>query len=221
MKTITSSLIILLFCAFGQAQKFSFLPEAGLLYGQIDGDKLHGYHKTGFIAGIGTYYPLGNGFNLAVKTSFYKQGSVRKDRFQDKLPSGIQLEMDLNTVGLEVSAMYAPTTRAFFFGAGAVHHQILDFDYKIIDNVISGPERIIDPRTVSSSFNNLKIFIGWSFATSFRFTIAYERSFTDILKEDFINITRLHPYHLAFTFSYEINPVTRKKTKAKKERSRR
>ena len=96
------------------AQKFSFLPEAGLLLTQIDGDKLHGFHKKGFLFGMGTYYPLSNSFNMAIKTSFYHQGSVRKDRFQDKLPQGIQLEMGLSTVGLEFSTMWAPSHRSFF-----------------------------------------------------------------------------------------------------------
>ena len=100
-----------------------------------------------------------------------------------------------------------------------VHHQILDFDFNIIDNVISGPARMIDPTTVGSSFNNVKFYVGWLFGTSYRFTIAYERSVTDILKEDFFNIARLRPYHLSFTLSYELNPSKKKVSKKKKVRT--
>lgn len=214
------SVFCLFFATLGYTQKFSFLPEAGLLMTQIDGDKLQGYHKTGVLIGIGTHYSLSSDFILAIKTSFYRQGSARKDRFQEKNPDGIQLEMGLSTVGLELSAMYAPIDRSFFFGGGLVHHQILDYDYNIVDNVISGPPRILEPTVVSSSFNNVKFFLGWSFATSYRFTIAYEKSFTDILQENFFNIERLRPYHLAFTLSYELNPIKRKKSKRKKVRSK-
>lgn len=187
---------------------------------QIDGDKLQGFHKTGFLAGIGTHYPLSNSIKLAIKTSYYSQGSSRKDPFQDKLPEGIQLEMGLSTVGLELSTMFAPIDRSFFFGVGMVHHQILNFDYKIVDNVINGQARMLDATTVGSSFNNIKFYLGWSFATSYRFTIAYERSFTDILDEDFFNIARLRPYLMAFTLSYELNPAKKKKSKAKKIRTK-
>jgi len=187
----------------------------------MDGDKLQGYDKTGLLLGIGTHYALAQDFNLAVKTTFYSQGSARRDRFQDKLKDGLQLEMGLNTIGLELSIMYAPIDRSFFLGTGLVHHRILDYDYNIVDNVISGPPRILDPETVAGSFNNLKFFIGWSFAKVYRFTIAYESGFTDILQEDFFNISRLRPYHLAFTLSYELNPVERKKKKKKKTRGER
>lgn len=211
----------MLSCLNLEAQKFSFLPEAGLLFSQIDGDKLNGFHKTGVIIGIGTHYALSDQFNLGIKTSFFRQGSARKDPFQEKLPDGIQLEMGLSTVGLEFSMMYSPLGNSLFFGAGLVHHQILDFDYNIVDNRISGPERILDAEFVNSSFNNVKFFLGWSFLTSYRFTISYERSFSDILNTDFFNIARLRPYHMAFTFSYELNPVKKGKSKKKKTRKRR
>lgn len=214
------SLFLLCVAAQGISQKFSFVPEAGILLTQIDGDKLQGFHKTGFIAGIGTHYPLSNSIKIAIKTSFYRQGSSRKDPFQDKLPDGSQLEMGLSTVGLELSTLFSPIDRSFFFGFGLVHHQILNYDYNIVDNVINGPERILDPTTIASSFNNIKFYLGWSFATSYRFTIAYARSFTDILKEDFLNIGRLKPYNMSFTFSYELNPAKKKKTKGRKVRKK-
>ena len=218
-KVIFFSVFLILGLTSG-AQKFSFLPEAGLLFSQIDGDKLNGFHKNGVIIGIGTHYALADQFNLGIKTSFFRQGSARRDPFQEKLPDGIQLEMGLSTVGLELSAMYSPLSKSLFLGAGIVHHQILDFDYNIVDNVISGPERILNPENVSSSFNNLKFFMGWSFYTSYRFTISYERSVNDILIEDFFNIARLRPYHMAFTLSYELNPVKKKKSTQKKRRGR-
>ncbi len=215
------SLVIMLFLSKGYSQKFSFLPEAGLLLTQIDGDKLQGFHKKGFIVGIGTHYSLSENFKIAIKTSFYRQGSTRKDIFQDKLPEGIQLEIGLNTVGLEFSTLYAPIDRSFFFGLGLVHHQILDFKYNIVDNVITGPARVLDPAIVASSFNNIKFFLGWSFAISYKFTIAYETSFSDILNEDFFNIARLRPYLLSFSFSYELNPGKKKKPKQKRIRKQR
>jgi len=182
---------------------------------------LQGFHKNGVKIGIGTHYLFTDNFNLGIKTSFYRQGSARKDPFQDKLPDGIQLEMGLSSIGLELSTMYSPVNRSIFVGAGFVHHQILDFDYNIVDNVISGPEKILAPENVASSFNSVKFFLGWSFFTSYRFTIAYERSVNDIMSTDFFNIARLRPYHLAFTFSYELNPVKKNRKKQKKTRKRR
>ncbi|MDF1695621.1 MAG: hypothetical protein P1U56_07325 [Saprospiraceae bacterium] len=220
MKTFVSIVCILLSTSV-YCQRFSFLPEAGMLMTQIDGDKLQGYHKRGVLLGIGTHYALSNNINLGIKTSFYRQGSARKDAFQDKLEDGIQLEMGLSTVGLEVSTVYEPIDKSIFLGVGFVHHQILNYDYKIIDNVVAGPPRLLDPTTVSSSFNNIKFFLGWRFSTSYRFTIAYEKSFSDILDEDFFNIARLLPYHLAFTMSYEFNPSKKKKGKQKRSRKTR
>lgn len=220
MKRFCTVLIIFLSINLS-GQKFSFLPEVGLLRTQMDGDKLQGYHKTGFLVGIGTHYALSNSVNLAVKTSFYSHGSARKDRFQDKLDEGIQLEMGLSTIGLEVSAMYQPEGKSIFLGAGLVNHTILDYDYKVIDNVISGPPRILEPSAVSRSFNSIKLYVGWRFNRSYRFTIAYEKSFSDILVDDFFNLNRLLPYHLAFSLSYEFNPQKEKRNqKAKKRRVR-
>lgn len=203
------------------AQKFSFLPEAGFLISQIDGDKLNGFHKKGLILGIGTHYPLSNSFKLAIKTSFYSQGSVRGNKFDDKLPEGLQLEMSLNTVGLEFSSIFAPAEKSLFFGLGLVHHQILDFDHNVVDNVIVGDLRTLDPANINTSFNNVKFFLGWSFASSYKMTIAYESSFSNILNEDFFNIARLRPYLLTFSLAYELNPSKKKKSKKKKSRKSR
>lgn len=203
------------------AQKFSFLPEAGFLLSQIDGDKLNGFHKKGILLGIGTHYPLSNSIKLAIKTSYYRQGSTRKNKFDDKLPAGVQLEMNLNTIGLEFSTIFVPAERSIFFGLGLVHHQILNFDYEVVDNVIVGDFRILDPAQVNTSFNNVKFFLGWSFATSYKMTISYESSFSDILNDDFVNIARLRPYMLTFSLSYELNPSKKKKSKKKKLRKSR
>ncbi len=219
LKTLLATLFVLFTGLALQAQKFSFLPEAGFLMTQIDGDKLHGFHKKGFKIGIGTNYRLYDDIKAAIKTSYYSQGSIRKSRFQDKLPEGVQLEMGLNTIGLELSTMYDPSHKSLFLGFGLVHHQILDFDFNIVDNVVYGPAKSLNPEIVANSFNNVKFFLGWTFATSYKFAIGYERSLTDILTEDFINIARLRPYLLSFSFSYELNPG--KKRSQKKIRKKR
>ena len=159
-------------------------------------------------------------FKVGITTSFYRWGSTRENRFQDKLPEGIQLEMGLNTVGLELSTLYELEGKSIFFGFGLVHHRILDYDYKIVDNTISvGTDpRMLDATAIRSSLNNLKFFVGWRFSTVYRFKIAYESSMTDILDENFFNIARLRPYMLTFTFAYEFNPGIKKKSKGKKAR---
>ena len=126
--------------------------------------------------------------------------------------------MGLSTSGLEVSTMYQPEGKSIFLGAGLVHHTILDYDYKVIDNVISGPPRLLVPSSVSRSFNSVKFYVGWRFEPSYRFTIAYEKSFSDILIDDFFNLKRLLPYHLAFTLSYEFNPQKKLRKKNRKKK---
>ena len=210
--------MIFLSATLCSAQKFTFFPEAGFLISQIDGDKLQGFHKRGIKLGIGTHYPFGDQIKLSVKTSYYRFGSGRENKFQDKLADGIQLEMGLNTIGLELSGMYDPPGKSIFFGLGLVHHQILDYDYKIIDNVVGVDPRMLMPSAVSGSMNNAKFFIGWRFYTNYRLFISYESSLTDILREDFFNLGRLRPYMMTFSVAYEFNPGTQRKSKGKKVR---
>ena len=207
MNTIRTILPFLLF-VFGSihliGQDFSFITEVGYLRSQVDGDKVHGFYKSGFQLGIGTKYGFTDVSSLLIKTSFYQQGSARKDRFQDKLEDGIQLELTLKSIGLEASYQYKHPKKSFFLGGGLVQHRIISFDSEIINNDINNGLQSLDEDLISNFFTDMKVFYGSKFIHDLSFYFYFELSLSNILKSEFENLGHLTPYSLGVNLSYEI-----------------
>jgi hypothetical protein len=207
MNTIRTFLPFLLF-VFGSihlvGQHFSFITEAGYLKSQVDGDKIHGFYKSGFQLGIGTKYGFTDVSSFLIKTSFYQQGSARKDRFQDKLEDGIQLELTLKSIGLEASYQYDHPGKSFFLGGGLVQHRIISFNSEIIENDVKNGLQSLDEDLISNYFTDLKVYYGSKFLDDLSFYFYFELSLTNILKSEFENLARLTPYSFGVNLSYEI-----------------
>lgn len=205
---ISKKIIILLFIVVPivcMGQRFSLIAEAGGMKAQVDGDKVQGFHYNGFVVGIGTHYAFTPQHFLTVKTSLYNQGSRRKDKFARRPREGFQMEMDFNSIGLELSYKFAPVGRPYFLGAGFVRHQLVGLNYEIIDNVIVPEEKfVLDPDRISSSYNSIKFYYGFDIFKRAGLYLAFESAITDMLKTDFEEIRTLTPYSLSAVFTYEI-----------------
>lgn len=205
------------------AQRFSLLVEAGGLRGQVDGDKIQGFHYTGFNVGIGSYYTFTPQHFLAVKSSFYNQGSRRKDKFQPRLRDGFQLEVDIRTIGIELSYKYDPRNRNYFFGAGMVRHQLVGLNYDIIDNEVGEEVRSFEADQLRSGFNSLKFYTGYNLFDRAGLYLSLESAVSDLVKYKFFDIQSLIPYSVSLVFTYEIlaaEEVNSKRRPGSKSRSR-
>ncbi len=185
-------------------QRFSLLAEVGGMRSQIDGDKIQGFYYNGYNVAIGSNYAFNSQNFLSIKTAFYSQGSTRKDQFQPKLREGFQLEIDLRTIGVEISYKFAPAEKRYFLGAGVVQHQVVDFRYKIIDNVIEAEQVALDPEQISSSFTSAKFFYGFDVFPKGSIYFSLQSSMTNMLESNFEQIRTLTPYSVAAVFTYEI-----------------
>jgi len=226
------SLLIFFFLSFHLgAQRFSLLVEAGGLKGQMDGDKIQGFYYNGYNVGIGSYYTFTPQHFLAVKSSFYNQGSRRKDVFQPRLREGFQLEVDLRTIGMEVSYKFDPVDKAYFMGAGLVRHQLVGINYDIIDNETDGDARMFEADQLRSGFTSLKLYYGFNLFERAGIYFSFESAVSDIVKYNFFEIQSLIPYSVSAVFTYEIlaaaevkakkRPGSKTRTKSRKPKRRR
>jgi opacity protein-like surface antigen len=226
MKTITLSLFVFLLglsCNSLNAQRFSFLAEAGGLRAQIDGDKIQGFYYNGYTFGIGSNYTFTPEHFLAIKTTYYNQGSRRKSDLESQRREGIQLEVDLNTIGLELTYKYDPVHLPHFYGLGFVRHQLIDLDYEIVESQLEGDGRLLDPDQVKSGFNSLKFYYGVDLFKRASIYASMETSVSNILSSRFFEVKRLVPYSIAVIFSYEIfaaKEVVMKKRPGSKSRTK-
>ena len=108
-------------------QRFSFLLEGGAMRTQIHGDKLTGFHKRGFNFGIGTNYLIDNSNFITVKTYYYNQGSIKDFVGNRSLRNGVQMEITLNSIGVEFSYKYVPPEKNRFMGTGLVLHRLIAY----------------------------------------------------------------------------------------------
>ena len=186
------------------AQRFSFLSEVGGLRSQIDGDKIQGFYYNGYTAGIGSNYMMNYQNFISIKTSFYSQGSVRREDNRSKLTNGIQLEMDLRTVGLELSYKYEPYQLSYFLGAGLVRHQLVDFQYDIVTRQKQDEIGELTSDFLSKSFTSMKLYFGYNVFARSEIYLSVETSLTNLVKNNFFEVKTLIPYSLHAIFTYEI-----------------
>lgn len=187
-----------------QAQRFSFLTEVGGLRSQIEGDKIQGFYYNGYTVGIGSNYMMNYQNFLSIRTSFYSLGSTRKEENRTKLSNGIQLEMDLKTVGLELSYKYEPYQLSYFLGVGLVRHQLVDFEYDIITRQKEDEIGEFSSDFLFNSFTSLKMYFGHNVFKRAEIYLSLETSLTNLVKENFFEINALIPYSLHAVFTYEI-----------------
>ena len=207
MKTLVQSLLILfvgLCCNDLEAQRFSLLAEAGGLRGQIHGDKIEGFHYNGYTFGIGSNYTFTPEHFLAIKTTYYNQGSRRKNELESVRREGFQLEIDLNTIGLELAYKYNPSHLPHFYGIGFVRHQLVDLKYEIVTSQLEGSGLQLDPNQLKSGFHSLKFFYGFDLFKRASLYGSVETSVSNMLSSKFFEVNRLKPYSIAVIFSYEI-----------------
>lgn len=207
MKTPSLTLHLVLFMlAYGSlaGQRFSFLSELGGLRGQIDGDNIDGFYYNGFTLGFGSNYTISNDHFISVKTSYYSQGSRRSSDTAWDLGEGLQIEMDLNSVGLEIGYKYAPKDKFLFGGISYVRHQLVSSDYKLFLIQTKEGREEFDPTTIRSGFNSVKSYYGLDLFPRASIYGAFEISYTNLLESNYLEVERILPYSLSLVFSYEI-----------------
>ncbi|WP_235296725.1 hypothetical protein [Portibacter marinus] len=200
-------LLCLLSLHTGLGQRFSLLAEAGIVRAQIDGDKIQGFHYPGYVIGIGTHYSISIEHALSVKTSYYRHGSRAKDSFLPVSRSPFQMQMDLNSIGLEFSYKFEPKESYYFVGGGFVRHQLVQLKYDIVSNPLYEADKekfILTSDQLSSSYVSFKIYYGLKLFNRADIYFALETGFTDLLKEELEQLQSLNPYSLSAVFTYEI-----------------
>jgi len=203
LKYIFLFMLLPLMCS---GQRFSLLAEAGIVRGQIDGDKLQGFHYPGYVFGIGTNYSFNRTNDISVKTSYYRQGSISTKAFSAPSVDAFQIQMDMNTIGLEISYKYDPEDQFYFLGGGIVRHQVVKVNYEIDTSPFtsSNEKFTLDSEALSTSYFGVKIYYGINLLERAGAYFALESGFTDLLKEPNDRIKRLSPYFLSAVFTYEI-----------------
>lgn len=195
-----------------QAQNFGLLLESAFLKAQIDGDNLKGYNFSGYFVGIGSNISFKKSNYFAVKTSFYNQGSRNTAEYHTKIGNDIRLEIDMKSIGVELSYKYASPALAYFLGIGLVHHQIVFFDYNIIEiGNFSEREKLQDDDIIKS-FNSAKFFIGYKFNKAFEAYVFSENALNGILEKKFYNIPTLIPYSYGIALSYQLTSLKNEKS---------
>jgi hypothetical protein len=218
MKGVVISLVIFFFglSIDGlEAQRFSFLAEVGGLKGQVDGDKIQGFYYNGYTFGIGSNYTFTPEHFLAIKTTYYNQGSRRKSDLVTERREGIQLELDLNSIGLELAYKFAPYQKNYFYGVGFVRHQLVDLNYEIIESQLQGSDLSLNPDQIRSGFNSFKFYGGFDVFERASIYASLEASVSNMLDERFYEVRKLTPYSLAVIFSYEIFSAEEVKMKSR------
>lgn len=196
-------------------QRFSLLAELGGLRGQVEGDKITGFFYNGFTLGIGSNYTITPDNFFTVKTSYYSQGSRRRSSRVWEMTEGVQIEMDLNSVGLEFGYKYEPQNKFFFAGASYLRHQLVSLDYEVVVSQLQGAEEEFDPATIRSGFNSAKVYYGIDVFPRASVYGAFEISFTNMLESDFFDVDRITPYSVSLVFAYEIFAAKEVQVKAR------
>ena len=219
MKQLILSFFLVTFSTHVSAQKFVFSGDIGLLYTQIDGDRLSGYHKRGFRGGIGVNYPLGEIVSLNAKTSFYRHGSSRKNSSQERVDDGSQLVMNINSVGLEWSLEIQPTNVKTYFSTGLVVHRAFSFSVEPINLIVNGPTPTFNNQNIKSNFVDFTFLLGYKFTPNNKVFTTFNRTLSNILVTPFEGVNKLAPYNLGVGYAYTINPrPERKPNKLRKRR---
>ncbi|GLR19226.1 hypothetical protein [Portibacter lacus] len=214
-KHVIILLLVLGFLTSIKAQRFSLITEIGGLKTQVDGDKIQGFYYNGYTAGIGTNYAFNAENFLSVKTAYYDQGSRVKNKYEPKPVEGFQLALDFSTVGLEVSYKFQPYSKKYYLGIGAVHHQIISFEYGIVEEKAREFDRNLSSDQLRGSFNSIKAYYGYELFDRASLYFATQISTTNLMKSNFHQIKSLVPYSIELVFSYEIFATKNDKFKSR------
>ncbi|WP_235296489.1 hypothetical protein [Portibacter marinus] len=209
MRIFKPCLLILLFGVFflftAEAQRFSLVTEVGGMKTQVDGDKIQGFHYNGVVFGLGSVYTINESNFLAVKTSYYRQGSRRKDQFQDRPREGFQLQLDFQTIALELSYKHKLPGGKSFLGAGFLRHQLVNLDYELVSVVQKGADDLeLTAEELNSAYLSVKGFAGRQIFPRTELYLAMESAISNMLTTDFSVIRTLAPYSLSAVLTYEI-----------------
>ena len=219
MKHFLPLLLIIFTSSLVYGQKFVFSGDFSLLYTQIDGDRLTGYHKRGFRGGVGVNYPLGKIVSLNAKTSFYRHGSSRKNSFQERVPDGSQLVMNINSVGLEWSLEVQPINSNTYFSTGFVVHRVFSFDVEPVNFIVNGPKPAFSDDNIETNFVDFTFLLGYKLSPNNKVFVSFNRTLSNLLIEPFDGVNKLAPYNIGLGYIFTINP--RPDAKPKRVRKRR
>lgn len=215
--------LMLMMASSTSAQKFSVVPEVGYLIGQVDGDFLRGYKKRGYHVGVMANYPLFYSGHLAIGGHFFQHGS-RKPNW--RLQSGgytrrTQIELDLESVGVELSYIQKLKNPNYYVTAGILYHRILGSESTIhivekydVD-IIEASNDLQD----ANSFFSFKYGVGATISDRFRLNFSFLTGIKNIgysVPSEEIS-TELRPYHMQLSLGYEL---ISSKSESKKKRKR-
>ena len=208
-KTVIISVFIALFLMAHalQGQKFKFSIHASALLAQVDGDKLRGFNKLGYTAGIQGGYCISPSSELIVTQGFSSFGSTSTNKSISK-PGDYFLEIDIVSANLLFAyAHYLNSgwsnTSSFRVLGGVKIHQVLSNEYSLNYNTFeeNPPVRIEEFR---ERFLGLYLGAGYLITPNLYFDVAFEHALNNLLSDSNLNSESksLNPYQLSFGLNF-------------------
>lgn len=212
MDNMNKRAIILSICflfGFGclSGQKFKFSVHGSLLLAQVDGDKLRGFNKLGYTAGIQGGYRISQSSEFIVAQGFSSFGSTGTNKSINK-PTDYFLEMDMVTANLLFAYAHYLNTgwtseSNFRVFVGVKIHQVLSNKYSLSYNSFeeNPPVRIEEFR---ERFPGLYLGGGYLITHKLFLDVAFEHSLTNILSDSPSNseTKSLNPYQLSIGLNF-------------------
>ncbi|NNF21521.1 MAG: outer membrane beta-barrel protein [Saprospiraceae bacterium] len=188
-------------------QKFKFSVHGALVLAQVDGDKLRGFSKIGYNAGIQGGYRINASSEFIVAQGFSSFGSKGSNK-SIKRPDDYFIEINMVTANLLFAYAHYLNTgwsgeSKFRLFTGIKIHQVLSNDYTLSYNSFeeNPPVMIEDFR---DRFLGIYLGAGYLVASNLYLDLSFEHSLSNILEDSPLNTVAksLNPYHISIGLNF-------------------
>ncbi|MFT6338415.1 MAG: hypothetical protein ACI86M_000138 [Saprospiraceae bacterium] len=202
------------------SQRFTFAPEVGIAYSQIDGDWLQGFDKTGSLFGLGTNYFINDKFSLAFNAKYMNLGSGNGGKKQNKPSGAIQFISSFSSASIGAGFMVVPFNSKLRIGGGINYNRVVDFSYNTLVQLTTQSRIIIDKDKLRTNYLAYNLSAHINIFQNVYANISFYKSINNLLEDaESSDIKSVVPYYLTYSLFYEFDPnPKRKRAKGKKKR---
>jgi len=204
------------------AQRFTFVPEAGITCSQIDGDWLQGFDKRGLTLGIGSNYYISDKLYLGFVARYMQLGSEVGAKKQNKPSGAIQFTTNFDAASVGINFMFAPFNPNVRLGAGLSYNRILDFQYNALIKLSMKNENFLEIERLVTNYPSYNININFKIIDRLYFNILFHKSIKNLLSgtDSRASVETLVPFYINYTLVYEIDPKPNRSRKSSKKKKR-
>lgn len=210
MKIDAFIVIILVFSCFleSSAQNFSLGISGGVIISQVEGDRLIGFNKRGYTGSLNGYFHFNSTSSLVVAPGYSVFGSQRSDEMIPALTDNILVGLDMSTANVLVAYQHNfgdswDGSHTFKIFGGIKFHQVVSQQVQVFTTRIASVQPKIDKSDMHGFFPSLNLGTGLYMRKNLSIDLIFDYGLTNLLKESKENISKLTPFHLAFTIGYE------------------